>query len=110
MGGFHPSMGKGAAEADNPWSYHISVRRHVYDVLLAYSDGKDSTNIRHTTDNLWVTSVMVRPPLPLIQKAFAATAAQDIYSPETMDRARSTCTTCIGFVKSNDPGDRPGDP
>lgn len=104
--------------------------RHVYDVLLAYSGGKDSTytmmvlkqryhlnilaytfdngfisaqakiNILHMTDTLGVTSVMVRPPLPLMQKAFATAAAQDIYAPKTLDRASSICTTCIGFVKS----------
>jgi len=104
--------------------------RHVYDVLLAYSGGKDSTytmmmlkkkyrlnimaftfdngfvseqakvNILHMTDTLGVTSVMARPPLPLMQKAFATAAEKDIYSPKTLDRASSICTTCIGFVKS----------
>lgn len=104
--------------------------RHVFDVLLAYSGGKDSTytmmvlkkkyhlnilaftfdngfvsaqakvNILHMTDSLGVTSVMVRPPFDLMQKSFATAAARDIYSPKTLDRASSICTTCIGFVKS----------
>lgn len=104
--------------------------KHVYDVLLAYSGGKDSTytmhvlagkyqmnilaftfdngfvseqakvNILHMTDAVGATSVMVRPPFNLMQKAFATAAAKDIYSPKTLDRASSICTTCIGFVKS----------
>lgn len=104
--------------------------KHVFDVLLAYSGGKDSTytmhvlagkykmnilaftfdngfvseqakvNILHMTDAVGATSVMVRPPFNLMRKAFATAAAKDIYSPKTLDRASSICTTCIGFVKS----------
>jgi hypothetical protein len=102
----------------------------VFDVLLAYSGGKDSTytlkllvkdygmnvlafsldngfmseqarkNILHMTDSLGATSVFVRPPFPLLKKAFAFAAGKDIYSPKTLDRASSVCTTCIGLVKS----------
>ena len=102
----------------------------VFDVLLAYSGGKDSTytmmvlaekykmnilaftfdngfvseqakkNILLMTDRLGVTSVFIRPPFPLMKKAFALAAAKDIYSPKTLDRASSICTTCIGMVKA----------
>ncbi len=104
--------------------------RAVFDVLLAYSGGKDSTytmmmlaqkykmnilaftldngfvseqakkNIVHMTDGLGATSVFIRPPFPLMKSAFAMAAARDIYSPKTLDRASSICTTCIGLVKS----------
>lgn len=102
----------------------------AFDILLAYSGGKDSTytmmvlaqeygmnilaftfdngfvseqarkNILHMTDSLGATSVFVRPPFPLMKKTFALAAAMDIYSPKTLDRASSICTTCIGLVKS----------
>jgi len=102
----------------------------VFDVLLAYSGGKDSTytlkllaedykmnvlafsfdngfmseqakkNITHMTDMLGATSVFIRPPFPLLKKTFSIAAEKDIYSPKTLDRASSICTTCIGLVKS----------
>ena len=101
-----------------------------YDVLLAYSGGKDSTytlallrerydlhvlaltfdngfvsdqakiNITHMTDTLGVTSMIVRPPFPLMKRMFRMASVEDIYSPKTLDRASSICTTCIGVVKS----------
>ena len=104
--------------------------QHGFDVLLAYSGGKDSTytlamlkrkyrlnilaftfdngfvseqakaNILHMTDAVGATSIMVRTPFALMQNAFAIAADRDIYSPKTLDRASSICTTCIGLVKS----------
>jgi hypothetical protein len=101
-----------------------------FDVLLAYSGGKDSTytmmvlaqkykmnilaltldngftseqakkNILHMTDSLGATSYFIRPPFPLMKRAFALAAVRDIYSPKTLDRASSICTTCIGLVKA----------
>lgn len=101
-----------------------------FDVLLAYSGGKDSTytlfllarkynlkvlalvfdngflsgqamqNIRHMTDTLGAACMVFRPPFPLMQKAFGLAATHDIYSPKTLDRASSICTTCIGMVKA----------
>ncbi len=108
-----------------------SVRdKGEYDVILAYSGGKDSTytmkilveefnlkilaltfdngflspaareNIMRVCDSLNVTSTIVRPPFPLMARAFKLSAGDDIYSPKTLDRASSICTTCIGMVKS----------
>ncbi len=101
-----------------------------YDVLVAYSGGKDSTytlymlrekynlnvlalsfdqgfiseqarlNIIKMTDTLGATSYIVRPPVDLMKKTFSLAAQKDIYSPKTLDRASSICTTCIGMVKS----------
>ncbi len=35
-----------------------------------------------------------------MKKAFGLAAGTDIYSPKTLDRASSICTTCIGMVKA----------
>ncbi|HOW99414.1 MAG TPA: hypothetical protein PK545_02245 [Deltaproteobacteria bacterium] len=101
-----------------------------FDVILAYSGGKDSTytlsllrerfglkvlafvfdngfisgqsmeNIRLMTDTLGAACFIFRPPFPVMKKAFALAAGSDIYSPKTLDRASSICTTCIGMVKA----------
>lgn len=108
-----------------------SVRgRREYDVIMAYSGGKDSTytlyvltkkynmnilaltfdngfispraleNIHHMTDVMGATSMLVRPSFELMKKVFKLAAVKDLYSPKTLDRASSICTTCIGHVKS----------
>lgn len=101
-----------------------------YDIILAFSGGKDSTytmkilieeynvrilaltfdngflspvsrdNIIKVCDNLGATSLIVRPPFNLMSRAFTLSAADDIYSTKTLDRASSICTTCIGMVKA----------
>ncbi|HQG31147.1 MAG TPA: hypothetical protein PLA83_04400 [Deltaproteobacteria bacterium] len=104
--------------------------KHPFDVLLAYSGGKDSTytlsiltrryklkvlafvfdngfvsaqalqNIRHMTDTLGAACIIFRPPFEIMKRAFGLAASTDIYSPKTLDRASSICTTCIGMVKA----------
>ena len=107
-----------------------SVRgKGEYDVILAFSGGKDSTytlkilseqynlrilaltfdngflspaardNITSVCDCLGAASMVIRPPFSLMKKAFTVSASDDIYSPKTLDRASSMCTTCIGMVK-----------
>ena len=101
-----------------------------YDVIMAYSGGKDSTytmmllarqyklkvlswtldngflspqaliNITRMTDLAGATSMIVRPPFGIMKSAFHKAAEVDFYSPKTLDRASSICTTCIGVVKS----------
>jgi hypothetical protein len=101
-----------------------------FDVILAYSGGKDSTytlsllrerfnlkvlafvfdngfisgqamkNIQVMTDTLGAACFIFRPPFPVMKKAFGLAAGKDIYSPKTLDRASSICTTCIGMVKA----------
>ena len=101
-----------------------------FDAIMAYSGGKDSTytlhlltqqyrlrvlaftfdngfisrealaNITRMTDALGATSVIARPPFGLMCELFRFSAFNDIYSPKTLDRASSICTTCIGLVKS----------
>ena len=104
--------------------------RDSFDVILAYSGGKDSTytlymlrekynlkvlsfifdngfvseqakkNIQHMNDKLGAASIFFRPPFEVMKKAFASAASKDLYSPKTLDRASSICTTCIGMVKA----------
>jgi hypothetical protein len=101
-----------------------------FDCLLAYSGGKDSTytlmmltqkynlkvlaytfdngfiseqakvNIIKMTDTLGATSIFFRPSFPLMRRTFGLAAEKTIYSPKTLDRASSICTTCIGIVKA----------
>lgn len=101
-----------------------------YDVIMAYSGGKDSTytmmllarkyglkvlawtldngflspqssiNISRMTDAAGATSMIIRPPFGVMKSAFRKAAEEDFYSPKTLDRASSICTTCIGVVKS----------
>ncbi len=101
-----------------------------YDVLMAYSGGKDSTytldlfvneyglqvlaltfdngfispfaieNIQRITDRLGVDHIFVRPNFPLLKRIFATAAQKDLFPPKALERASSICTSCIGFVKS----------
>ncbi|HPI91976.1 MAG TPA: hypothetical protein PLT09_06905 [Deltaproteobacteria bacterium] len=101
-----------------------------FDCILAYSGGKDSTytlmmlvqkyrlkvmaytfdngfiseqakvNILKMTDTLGATSIFFRPAFPLMRHTFALAAERMLYSPKTLDRASSICTTCIGIVKA----------
>jgi hypothetical protein len=108
-----------------------SVRgKQDFDVLVAYSGGKDSTytmyqlankynlnvlaftfdngfisekareNITRMTDLCGATSLIVRPSFNKMKKIFQIAATKDIYNTKTLDRASSICTTCIGHVKS----------
>lgn len=104
--------------------------KHEYDVVMAYSGGKDSTytmymltqkyglrllaltfdngfisrqareNIIRMTDVMGATSILFRPSFTLLKSVFRYSAVHDIYSPKTLDRASAICTTCIGLVKS----------
>ncbi len=104
--------------------------RGPYDVLMAYSGGKDSTytldlfvneyglqvlaltfdngfispfaieNIQRITDQLGVDHVFLRPNFPLLKRIFTAAARKDLFPPKALERASSICTSCIGFVKS----------
>ena len=101
-----------------------------YDAIMAYSGGKDSSytlkllrerydlkilaftfdnhfvspsawdNIDKIADNLIVDLIRIKPPWPVMKKLFSITAKKDIFSPATLLRASSICTSCIGMVKS----------
>ncbi|MDM8536737.1 hypothetical protein QUF70_08290 [Desulfobacterales bacterium HSG17] len=102
----------------------------VYDVIMAYSGGKDSSytlkllkerynlrilaltfdnhfvspvafdNVKNVTDTLEVDSSIIRPPWSIAKDVFSLTSQQDIFSKPTLLRASSICTACIGMVKS----------
>lgn len=108
----------------------LSGKAPVYDVIMAYSGGKDSSwalkllkemydlriltltfdnafvsnyaweNIKNVTDNLNIDQQVFRMPWPTAKKLFSLTAREDIFSATTLLRASSTCTACIGIVKS----------
>lgn len=104
--------------------------RRSYDVLLAYSGGKDSTytlailrrrpglrilalsfdngfvspaaveNIREVTGALAVDHVFFRPRWDVLKKIFAAAGERELYPRKTLGRASTICTSCIGIVKA----------
>jgi predicted PP-loop superfamily ATPase len=104
--------------------------RRTYDVLMAFSGGKDSTytlallrrkyglrvlamcfdngfvaaraveNIRSVTERLAVDLVVFRPRWDLLRRIFAAAAGEELYSRKTLERASTICTSCIGLVKA----------
>jgi tRNA(Ile)-lysidine synthase TilS/MesJ len=102
----------------------------VYDVIIAYSGGKDSSytlkllkerydlrilaytfdnsftspfafeNIKNVADYLKVDHIQFRIPWENVKHLFSLTAKKDVFSKATLLRASSICTTCIGIVKS----------
>ncbi len=101
----------------------------TYDVLMAYSGGKDSTytldifvnrynlrvlalvfdnsfisprasvNIRNVCSALGVDLLTIRPDPKMLRKIFRAAAERELYSTKTLERASTVCTSCIGLVK-----------
>lgn len=104
--------------------------KNDYDIIMAYSGGKDSTytmyhlstkyklnvlaltfdngfisekareNIIRMTDLCGATSYIIRPSFQKMKRIFQIAATKDLYNTKTLDRASSICTTCIGHVKS----------
>lgn len=101
-----------------------------YQVLLAYSGGKDSSftlfqlrekynvsvlaltfdngfiteqckeNIHEVTAALGVDSLTVKPAFSNLARIFNLAAAQEIFPKKTLERASAICTACIGLVKA----------
>ncbi len=101
-----------------------------YQVLLAYSGGKDSTftlyklkekfnvsvlavtfdngflteqsrqNIHEVTANLGIDSITIKPSFSKLAKIFNLASAHEIFPRKSLERASSICTACIGIVKS----------
>ena len=104
-------------------------RKGTYDVIVAYSGGKDSTytldqfvnryklnvlsltldntfvspraleNINNVCGNLGVDNLLVKPSRKMLRSIFRTAAQQELYSAKTLERASTICTSCIGFVK-----------
>jgi len=100
-----------------------------YDVLVAYSGGKDSTytidlfvnrynlkvltitldntfisptalsNITRVCSSLGVDNILVSPNPRMLRTIFKVSASRELYSAKTLERASTICTSCISFVK-----------
>jgi len=103
--------------------------RNSYDVIVAYSGGKDSTytldvfvnryklrvlaltfdntfisskaleNIGNVCGSLGVDSLIVKPAPQVVRNIFRIAASQELFSTKTLERASTICTSCIGMVK-----------
>jgi hypothetical protein len=100
-----------------------------YDCTVAFSGGKDSTytlqvvkqvfglkplavtfdngfiseqafrNIRTVTETLGVDSVIFKADFQMMKKIYHAAIERPMYSPKTLERASTICTSCIGLAK-----------
>jgi len=100
-----------------------------YDVIVAYSGGKDSTytvdvfvnrynlkvltvtfdntfisptalaNITRVCGKLGVDNMLVKPNPEMLRKIFKTASGQELFSSKTLERASTICTSCISFVK-----------
>ncbi len=101
----------------------------VYDILMCYSGGKDSTyalyilkavyrlkvlaftldngfipegtyeNIRNVVERLDVDHIFFKPRFGVLKKIFRAAMTRDLYSAKATERANAVCVSCIGLVK-----------
>jgi len=106
------------------------LSKRSYDILMAYSGGKDSTyimslfknryklrilavsfdngfisetaiaNIKKVTDTLDIDHMFFKPQWGLLRKIFSSASEQELYSRKTLERASTICTSCMGIVKS----------
>jgi len=100
-----------------------------YDCLMCYSGGKDSSytlyilktkynakvlavtidngfvseraiqNIRNVVESLGVDHYLIKPRFDVLRKIFNACSSKNLYSPKTLERASTICTSCMGLVK-----------
>ncbi len=106
------------------------LRTYSYDILMAYSGGKDSTytmsllknkynlrilalsfdngflsetaagNIKKVTDRLGIDHIVFKPRWELLKSIFKAASGRELYTRKTLERASTICTSCMGIVKS----------
>ena len=128
--------GKKATQAqkkkyENKFLNLLKENRHsgTYDVIVAYSGGKDSTytldifvnkyklrvlaltldntfispralqNISNVCWNLGIDNLLVKPAPQTLRKIFRTAAQKELYTAKTLERASTICTSCISFVK-----------
>lgn len=107
-----------------------STSQRSYDILMAYSGGKDSTytmsllknkyklrvlalsfdngfisetavaNIKNVTNNLDVDHIFFKPKWKLLKRIFSVASERELYPKKTLERASTICTSCMGIVKS----------
>lgn len=103
--------------------------KNTYDCLLAYSGGKDSTytlsllkeqfqlkilavtfdnwflseaafkNAQTVLSHLDVDHLILRPRYSILKKIFQTVCEKNIYSPKTIERASTICTSCLGLIR-----------
>ena len=126
--GHIPSLEKLRTKFDEIINQNKS-KNSKYDALVAYSGGKDSTFLIHTLkvkyglnmlaltfdngflseqairntqtvmENLGIDHVLLKPRLDVLKKIFNECTKKNIYSPKTIERASTVCTSCMGIVK-----------
>ena len=112
----------------NTEPYTLSPAPH-YDVLMAYSGGKDSTytldifkntyglnilavtfdhgflspfakeNIQTVCDKFGIDHITFKPKFDMLKKIFTASINDNFYSKKTIERASTICSSCMGLVK-----------
>ncbi|NWF57496.1 MAG: hypothetical protein HXY45_22180 [Syntrophaceae bacterium] len=100
-----------------------------YDVLMAYSGGKDSTytldlfknyfhlrvlaltfdhgfvspyainNITRVIEKLGVDHILFKPNFEVMKRIFVLSVQGNLYSPKTLERASTICNSCMNLVK-----------
>lgn len=100
-----------------------------YDILMAYSGGKDSTytldllknyfdmrvlaltfdhgfvspyamkNIKQVVERLNIDHIIFKPNFELVKKIFKNSINGHLYSPKSLERASTICTSCMNLVK-----------
>ena len=103
--------------------------RAAYDAIMSYSGGKDSTyvlsilkeryglsvfavtfdngfipaqtleNIRNVAEKLCLDSIIFKPRFDVMKKIFTASSKKNLFSPKTLTRASTICTSCITIIK-----------
>ncbi len=123
---------KECAQKFNDLLKHVALTgsERPYDVLMAYSGGKDSTytmsllkqkyglrilafsldngfvserariNIHAVTDSLDIDHIFYKPRWQMLKKIFTTSVQKELYSKKSLERASTICTSCIGLVKS----------
>ena len=101
-----------------------------YNVLIAYSGGKDSSytldifknrykinilaitfdngflspfaidNIKTVCDTLGIDHITFKPRFDILKKIFLASINDNFYSKKSLERASTICSSCMGIVKS----------
>ncbi len=104
--------------------------RSEYDIIVAYSGGKDSTftldllkrqyglhimaftfdngfvsqrafaNMQSVTERLGVDHLLFKPDFQMLKKVFRACADSNPYPVKSLERATPICTSCMIFVKA----------
>ncbi|MBI4845987.1 MAG: hypothetical protein HY810_05895 [Candidatus Omnitrophica bacterium] len=87
-------------------SYTLYVLRKIFNLrvlALVFDNGFLSTqalsNIHIMTETLGVDCQIFKPNFEVIRKVFKHAVVHPMYSPKTLERASTMCTSCIGLVK-----------